>query len=225
MSFAEILRKMESLANPAAVEGMARFGVTAKKAYGLSAAQLKKLAREVGRNHALAQRLWASEILDARALAALVDDPAQVSESQMERWVRDFDNWAVCDGACLHLLRWTPFAYRKCIEWSSRKEEFVKRAAFSLMAGLAVSDKQATDEAFLAFLPIVKREAVDERNFVKKAANWALRQIGKRNQQLNQAAIAMAGEIRRLNSRSARWIASDALRELGSVAVQRRLKS
>jgi len=221
---ASLLKKMKFLANPAAVAGMARFGITAKKAFGLSTPQVRKLAREVGKNHALAKLLWATEIHDARALAALVDDPVQVSEEQMERWVKDFDSWAVCDGACIHLFRWTPFARRKCVEWSSRREEFVKRAAFSLMAGLAVSDKGAPDDAFLRFLPIIQREAMDGRNFVKKAVNWALRQIGKRNRPLNRAAVRTAREIQTLDSSSARWIASDALRELRSSAVQAKLK-
>jgi 3-methyladenine DNA glycosylase AlkD len=222
--FAGVLKKMKSLANPAAVAGMARFGITAKKAFGLSTPQVRKLAREVGRNHALAKLLWATEIHDARALAALVDDPVQVSEEQMGRWVKDFDSWDVCDGACFNLFRWMPLAHRKCVEWSSRREEFVKRAAFSLMAGLAVSDKGAADDAFLRFLPIIKREAMDGRNFVKKAVNWALRQIGKRNRRLNRAAIRTAREIQKLHSPSARWIASDALRELRSSAVRARLK-
>ena len=143
----------------------------------------------------------------------------------MERWVADFDSWAVCDGACLNLFRWTPSAYQKCFEWSSRPEQYVKRAAFALMAGLAVSDKAASDQAFLAFLPIIAREASDERNFVKKAVNWALRQIGKRNRRLNRAALRSARAIHRLDSPSARWIASDALPELASDAVQKRLKS
>ena len=221
----ELLGKMESLANPAAVEGMARFGVTAEKAFGLSAPVLKRLAREVGKDHALAQELWASGILDARALATVVDEPEKVSEQQMENWAKDFDSWAVCDGACLNLFRWTPYAYRKCLEWSSRKEAYVKRAAFSLLAGLAVSDKGAADKAFLAFLPVIAREAIDERNFVKKAVNWALRQIGKRNRRLNRAAIRAGQEIRALDSRSARWIAADALRELQSDAVQKRLSA
>jgi len=215
---------MESLANPAAVAGMARFGIVAKKAYGLSIPQLKRLAREVVRDHRLAQLLWATEAHDARLLAVLVDDPWQVSEAQMERWAREFDNWAECDGACIHLFRWTPFARRKCVEWSSRREEFVKRAGFSLMAGLAVSDKAAPEEVFLRFLPIIQREAGDGRNFVKKAVNWALRQIGKRNRRLNRAALQTAREIRKLPFPSARWIASNALRELASPAVQRRLK-
>ena len=215
---------MESLADPAAVAGMARFGIVAKKAYGLSIPQLKRLAREVVRDHLLAKLLWATEAHDARILAVLVDDPLEVSEAQMERWARDFDNWAECDGACIHLFRWTPLARRKCVEWSSRREEFVKRAGFSLMAGLAVSDKAAPDAVFLRFLPIIKREAGDGRNFVKKAVNWALRQIGKRNRRLNRAALRTAREIHKLPFPSAQWIASDALRELGSPAVQKRLK-
>jgi len=215
---------MESLADPQAVAGMARFGIRARKVYGLSAPVLRKLAREVGKDHMLAQRLWATGIHDARELAALVDDPLQVSEEQMERWARGFDNWAVCDGACIHLFRSSPLARRKCVEWSSRREEFVKRAAFALMAGLAVGDKSAPDEVFLRFLPIIERESRDARNFVKKAVNWALRQIGKRNRRLNRAAIRAAREIHRLDCPSARWIASDALRELQSRAVQKRLK-
>lgn len=224
MNCAEILKKMESAANPANVAGMARFGITAKKVYGLSTPALKKLAREVGKDHALAQQLWATEVLEARALAGLVDEPGRVSERQMERWAKDFDSWAVCDGTCLNLFRQTPFAHRKCREWSSRPEEFVKRAGFALMACLAVHDKRAPDGTFLAFLPLIQREAVDERNFVKKAMNWALRQIGKRNRRLNRAAIKAAEAIQRLDSRSARWIAADALRELRSATAQRRLK-
>jgi 3-methyladenine DNA glycosylase AlkD len=225
MDYAEILKTMESLANPAAVEGMARFGIKTRKAYGLSTPTLKKMARGVGKDHALARRLWNSGIHDARALATLIEDPKLVTEKQMEAWVGDFDSWAVCDGACLNVFRHTPFAYRKCTEWSRRKAEFVKRAAFSLMAGLAVSDKAARDDAFRAFFPIIKREAVDERNFVKKAVNWALRQIGKRNRRLNREAIRAAEELRGLDSRSARWIGADALRELAGEAVQKRLKS
>ncbi len=223
MNCQEILQKLASRYDPHAVEGMARFGITTKKAYGWSAPALKRLAREIGRDHALAEELWASEILEARALAALIDLPQKVSERQMEKWAKDFDNWGVCDGACINLFRYTRYAHAKCVAWSSRREEFVKRAAFALMAGLAVADKAASDQAFLKFLPLIKSAAVDERNFVKKAVNWALRQIGKRNQRLNRAAIAAAREIHRLDSRAARWIASDALRELQSPTVQQRL--
>jgi 3-methyladenine DNA glycosylase AlkD len=220
----EILQELALRYDSRAVEGMARYGITAQKVYGgWRTPDLKRLAREIGRNHALAQELWASEIFEARALATLIDEPEKVTPRQMEEWTKNFDNWALCDGACLNLFRYTRFAWAKCVEWNSRQEEFVKRAAFALMAGLAVADKAASDEAFLKFLPLIKLAAVDERNFVKKAVNWALRQIGKRNRRLNRAAIAAAREIHRLDSRAARWIASDALRELESPAVQRRL--
>ncbi|MBZ5564945.1 MAG: DNA alkylation repair protein [Acidobacteriia bacterium] len=225
MDYAEIMKILESHANPAAVEGMARFGIEAKRVYGVPTPVLRKLARQIGKNHELASKLWATEILDARGLATLVDDPKCVTKRQMELWVRDFDSWAVCDAACLNLFRWTPWAYDKCREWSRRRAEFEKRAAFSLLAGLAVSDKAAKDEAFRVFFPIIEREAVDERNFVKKAVNWALRQIGKRNRRLNREAVRIAEGMRRLDSSSARWIAADALRELKGSAVQRRLKS
>ena len=224
MTCAEILKKMELAANPDNVAGMARFGITAKKVYGMSIPTLKKLAREVGKDHALAQELWVTEILGARILAGLVDEPNRVGERQMERWVKDFDSWAVCDGTCLNLFRKTPFAHRKVREWSSRSEEFVKRSSFTLMACLAVHDKGAPDGTFVAYLPLIQREAVDERNFVKKAVNWALRQIGKRNRRLNRAALKAAEAIQQLDSRSARWIAADALRELRSQAVRRRLE-
>jgi 3-methyladenine DNA glycosylase AlkD len=224
MTFKEILKTLETRSNPAAVRGMAQFGITAAKAYGWSTPALKQLARQIGKDHDLAQRLWATEILEARALAGLIDEKEKVTEQQMEDWARDFDSWAVCDGTCLNLFRYTPFAYKKCRAWSDRQEEFVKRAAFTLMACLAVSDKAANDRVFLGLLPLIKRQAGDGRNYVRKAVNWALRQIGKRNQRLNRAAIEAAQDIHGLNSPSARWIASDALRELRSPAVKQRLK-
>lgn len=224
MEYPEIIRRLKALGDPQAVAGMARFGIRAKKAYGISAPALRSLAKEIGKDHSLAQKLWNSAILEARILACLIDDPQFVSEAQMERWVRNFDNWSVCDACCGNLFDKTPFAYDKAKEWSKRKEEFVKRAGFTLMADLAIHDKKARDQAFIRFLPLIKREAKDERNFVKKAVNWALRQIGKRNRQLNQAVIETAREIYRLDSKSARWIAADALRELRSPAVQKRLK-
>jgi 3-methyladenine DNA glycosylase AlkD len=181
------------------------------------------MARKIGKNHKLAQQLWSTGILEARGIAALVDEPSRVTEKQMEQWVKDFDNWAVCDRCCMNLFDKTIFAWKKAVEWSRRKEEFEKRAAFSLMAVLAVHDKKAEDKRFLSLLPIIRREAVDDRNFVRKAVNWALRQIGKRNLALNKKAIQTAKEIQGLDSRSARWIAADALRELTSVAVHRRL--
>ena len=225
MNSAQLLQLLASRPDPHAVEGMARFGIVAKKLYGgWSIPALKKLAREIGRDHALAQELWASEIFEGRVLATLVDEPQKVTGRQMDQWAKDFDNWAICDGACINVFRYVPLAHQKCMEWSTRREEFVKRAAFALMAGLAVADKAASDDAFRKFLPLIKRAAVDKRNMVKKGVNWALRQIGKRNARLNRAALGACREIHRLESRPARWIATDARRELKSPAVQRRLK-
>ncbi len=210
----DVIEKLISLSKPVNVRGMERFGITAKKALGLSHSDYEMLRKSIGTDHRLALRLWKSGIYDARILAALVDDPAQVTERQMESWSKDFDNWAVCDNTCMKLFDKTPFAYEKAKEWSQRKEEFVKRAGFSLMAVLAVHDKKADDSVFEKFFPIIKRESTDERNFVKKAVNWALRQIGKRNPRLRSEAIKAAKEIQKIDSKSARWIASDALREL-----------
>lgn len=219
-----ILRTLRGLADPREKEGMARFGICVDNALGgISTPELKMLARRIGRNHKIAQELWQTGIHEARHVAALIDEPERVTERQMERWANEFDSWDVVDGCCLYLFRKTPYAHRKALEWSSRKEEFVKRAAFSMMAVLTVHDKQAEDGKFRKFLPIIKRESTDERNFVKKAVNWALRQIGKRNLRLNKAAIEVAEQIRRINSRSARWIAADALRELTGAPVQSRV--
>lgn len=224
MQYREIITKLKSFSNPEAVAGMARFGIDISKAYGISAPTLRQLAKEIGTNHVLAQRLWASGIHEARILAALIDDPQLVTEAQMESWVKDFHSWDICDACCGNLFDKTPFAYRKAVEWSSRKEEFVKRAGFALMAYLAVHDKAAKDEVFLKFLPLIKRHAVDERNFVKKAVNWALRQIGKRSRSLNRAAIQTAKAIQKIDSKSARWVAADALRELTSAKIKNRLR-
>jgi 3-methyladenine DNA glycosylase AlkD len=225
MICAEILQVLASRPDPQAVAGMARFGIVAKKVHGgWTIPALKKLAREIGHHHTLAQELWASEVFEARVLATLIDEPAKVTKRQMNQWAKDFDNWAICDGACINLFRYTRFARQMCVEWSGRPQEFVKRAAFALMAGLTVVDKAASDETFLQFLPLIKRAAMDDRNMVMKGVNWALRQIGKRNARLNRAALVAAHEIYRLDSRAARWIATDARRELESPAVQQRLK-
>jgi 3-methyladenine DNA glycosylase AlkD len=202
---------------------MARFGVHVAQALGVCAPNLRRLAREVGQDHALAARLWKTGIHEARILAALIDDPAKVTPRQMEQWAGDFDSWAVCDAACSCLFDKTPHAWDKAIEWTGREQEYVKRAGFVLRAALAVHDKKAPNERFEAFFPYIVKHATDERNFVKKAVNWALRQIGKRNRSLNRLAIRAAQDIRQIDSRAARWIASDALRELTSDAVQARL--
>ena len=223
MDYEKILKQLKSLSNPEAVAGMARFGINTKNTYGVSIPDLRKMAKGIGKNHILAQKLWDSGIHEARILAGMIDLPERVTEKQMEHWVKDFDSWDVCDQVCSNLFDKTKFAYPKAIKWSKRNEEFIKRAGFVLMAALAVHDKEASDKEFLKFLPIIKREATDERNFVKKAVNWALRQIGKRNPSLNKMAIQTAKELQRTDSKSARWIASDAIRELTSEAVQKKL--
>jgi len=220
----DVLEKLKTLSDPKAVEGMARFGINPENTYGVSIPNLRRMAKEVGVDHALAQQLWVSGIHDARILASMIDAPKIVTEEQMEHWVKDFDSWDVCDECCMNLFVKTRFAYQKASEWSSNDKEFIKRAAFVLMACLAVSDKKAVDIKFEPFFLLIKREAGDNRNFVKKAVNWALRQIGKRNLNLNKRAIEIAKEIQRMDSRSARWIASDAIRELTSQAVQERLR-
>ncbi len=221
----EVLRKFESLSNPKAVAGMTRFGIVAKKAYGLSTPQLRQIAKEIGRDHVLAQHLWASGVHEARSLATLIGEPEKVTPELMERWARGFESWSDVDGSCCHLFVFTPFAWEKAIAWSARRQEFVRRAGFALMAYLAVHDKPAADARFARLLPIIERHATDESNFVKKAVNWALRQIGKRSLRLNRLAIRSAKRIRALDSLAARWVAADALRELTSPAVQRRLRA
>jgi 3-methyladenine DNA glycosylase AlkD len=223
MTVDEVLARLRTAGDPAAVEGMARFGINPEKTLGVSVPKLRALAKEVGRDHALARALWKSGVHEARILAPMIEEPARVTEAQIERWVRDLDSWDVCDGFCLNLLDRLPIAWEKAVAWSARPEEFVKRAGFVLMARLAVRQKTAPDERFLAFLPIVEREADDRRNFVKKGVNWALRQIGKRNLALNRAAIACGERLARRDSAAARWIARDALRELRDEKVQARL--
>lgn len=212
------------MSNPEAVKGMARFGISTKKAFGISIPDLRRIAREIGKDHSLAQELWESGIRETRILASLIDHPKEVSEEQLERWVKDFDCWDVCDQTCMNLFRYTRFAYQKADEWSNRDEEFVKRAGFVMMATLAVSDKKAADEEFEIFFPIIKREANDDRTYVKKAVNWALRQIGKRNISLNKRAIEVAEDIGKIDSRAAKWIASDAISEFRSEKIQERLQ-
>jgi len=224
MKYEEIMRRLKSLSDPSAVAGMKRFGISTDNTYGISTPNLRKISEEIGRDHQLAEQLWVSGIHEARILACMIDDARMVTEGQMEGWAKGFESWDVCDQCCGNLFDKTKFAYQKAKEWSSRKEEFVKRAGFVLMAELAVHDKKTADEEFLNFLPIIKRESVDDRNFVKKAVNWALRQIGKRNKNLNAEAIETANEILKIDSRSSRWIASDAVRELTNDAVKKRLK-
>lgn len=220
----EIINSIKEMADPAAAAGMARFGITTRLVYGVTIPKLRGLAKEIGRDHQLAGELWAIDSRETRILAGMVEEPLLVTEEQAETWACDFDNWEICDGTCMNVLEKTPFAFKKCLEWSERHEEFVKRAGFVLMARLAVSDKKAADEDFTQFFPVITTESTDDRNFVKKAVNWALRQIGKRNHYLNERAIAVAREIQLLDLKSARWIASDALRELQDPVVLARIK-
>jgi 3-methyladenine DNA glycosylase AlkD len=220
----EVLVNLESLASPEAVAGMARFGIRTENTLGISIPALRDFGRQIGRDHQLALELWESGLHEARILASLVDIPGQVTEEQMESWVKDFDSWDVCDQVCGNLFDRTPFARRKAVEWSQMSGEFVKRAGFVMMAGLALHDKRLADEAFEDFFPCILKESTDGRNFVKKAVNWALRGIGKRSRRLNERAVETARQIAEIDSKTARWIAADALRELTSEKVQARLK-
>lgn len=224
MNHDEILTHLQQLGNTEAIAGMARFGITPQQTFGINIPTLRQLARQIGKNHALAQQLWADNYRETRILAGMVADPRQLSEVQMEQWAADFDYWEICDQVVSNLFERTPLAYPKAIAWSSRPEEYVKRAGFVLMARLAVSDKKATNSQLAQFFPLILRETGDSREMVKKAINWALRQIGKRNHPLNLEAIAVAQQMLALNIPSGNWIARDALRELQSAPVQSRLK-
>lgn len=227
MTAEEVIAGLRKLGNPLNVAGMERYAIVNAISFGVPAPVLKQFARDVKKQasdrHALAQELWETGIYDARAVAFLIDDPKLVTKKQMDAWAKDFDNWATVDGTCCYLFCRTPFAYEKAVEWAGKKPEFIKRAAFAMMAYLAVHDKQAPDERLAAFLPLIEKHSDDDRNFVKKAVNWALRQIGKRSQRLNKLAIETAERIKLHETKPARWIAADALRELKSEAVALRL--
>ena len=227
MTANEVVSRLELLSSPENVAGMARFGIVTKKAFGIPTPTLKQFARQVkkaaGDRHDLAIQLWSTGIYDARVIAFLIDDPKKVTRKQMDDWAGDFDNWATVDGTCGYLFCRTPFAYEKAVEWTAKQPEFTRRAGFSLMAYLAVHDKKASDARLADLFPIIEKYSGDDRNFVKKAVNWALRQIGKRSQGLNELAIETAERIATQDTSPARWIAADALRELRSAAVQERL--
>jgi len=223
-TFKEIISKLQENARPDQLDGMKRFGMSIDNRLGLSMPFLRKMAKEIGKDHELALKLWETGIAEARILAALVDDPKMLTEQQMEEWVKDLDSWDVCDQLCMNLLEKSPLAWKKIDDWAKRPEEFVKRTAFSLLACLAWHDKKTEDKKFIELFPLMIQASTDERNFVKKSVNWALRNIGKRNMQLNQAAIETSLTLKRLDSKSARWIGSNALRELESEAVKKRLK-
>ena len=219
MTADEIIVELKLQANAQAIEGMARFGIRPAHALGISIPALRKRAREIGKSQTLAVELWASGIHEARILASMIAEPHLITSQQMDAWVNEFDSWDVCDQVCGNLFDKTPYAYQKAIEWCHREQEFVRRAGFVLMAELAVHDKRAPDETFLPFFPLMKQYAVDERNFVKKAVNWALRQIGKRNSRLRGIALDWAEAIKNVDSKSAQWIAKDAMKELQAKGI------
>ncbi len=223
----EIITKLKSLGSFENIAGMERFGIVVKKAFGVSAPVLKQLAKDIKKQtkdrHQLALKLWQTEIHEARIIAYLIDEPKKVTDEQMNLWAKDFDNWAICDGTCGHLFCKTEIAHDKVFEWSAREEEFIKRAGIVLIAYLAVHDKKACDEKIAHFLPLLESKSNDDRNFIKKAVNWSLRQIGKRNLNLNKLAVETAEKIKSQNTKSARWIAADALRELTSEKTLERI--
>ncbi len=225
MQYQRIMKELKAMGNQRDREGMARFGINTEKAFGISVTKLRKYARKIGKNHELAQQLWDSGAHEARILAGIVEEPEKFSERNMEKWAAESSSWDIVDLSCNNVFRKTPYAYKKCFEYSKRKEEFVKRTAFALMAYYAWNDRTISDRKLEKFLPIIKREATDERLYVKKAVNWALRQIGKRNARLQKKSIKTAKEIQKIDSKSAKWIANDALKELQSDAVQKRIKN
>ena len=218
----QIIQKLKSLGNEEDRQGKARVSINAERSLGIRIPVLRALAKDIGRDQQLAEELWATGYHEARILAGYLADPAAISEATIERWAADFDSWDLVDHL-MDLVGNSLFGYQKAFEWSAREEEFVKRAGFVIMCHKAIHDKAAPDERLLEFFPLIKRESTDERLYVRKAVNWALRQIGKRNRRLNQEAIRLAEEIAQLDSKAARWIASDALRELQSEKVQAKL--
>jgi 3-methyladenine DNA glycosylase AlkD len=234
---AALVERLRAMGSEADRAGMARYGINVERAFGVSVYELRRIAKEVGTDHDLALALWATGNHEARLLACFVDDPARVTPAQMEAWAAEFDSWDLCDQATTSLFDATAHGWAKALEWSGREQEWVKRAGFALMAGLAAHDRAAGDEAFLRLLPAIERGAFDERNFVKKAVNWALRNLGKRNAALHVAAIVCARRILAAanaaaggprggspEARAARWVATDALRELESEKVRERLR-
>jgi len=225
MQYEDIISKLESLKNPKNVEGMARFGIRPKtKVFGIPIPETRKIAKIIGKNHELALKLWDSGIHEARILAGYIAEPEKITEKQFEKWVKGFDSWDVVDQVCSATLDKISFVQKKIFELANRKEEFVRRTAFTLICCLTVHDKKMLDKEFTKFFTLIKKASTDERNFVKKAVNWALRQIGKRNKKLNAQAIKLAKEIKKIDSKSAKWIASNALSELTNEKVLKRIK-
>ena len=221
----EILTKLKSKAKPDNLPGMARYGINTEKRLGVQIPELRQLAKETGKNHQIALELWQTGIAEARILAAMTDEPEKVTEQQMENWVKDINSWDIDDQITMNLFEKTPLSWKKITDWSQRPEEFVRRTAYSLLACLAWHNKTATDQQFTQLFPVIASGATDERKSIQKSISWALRSIGKRNPQLNRAAIQLAQEIQQTNTKPARWIANDVTRELQSQSVQNRLQN
>jgi 3-methyladenine DNA glycosylase AlkD len=222
---ATVVAWLEKHANQRVRDGMACYGIPSDNAFGIAVGELRKYAKQVGRNHELAADLWATGFYEARMLAAYVDVPAEVTPAQMDRWAKDFDNWALCDTVCFHLFDRSPHAWKKIAPWARRRDEFVRRAAFALLASLTVHDKEASDDQFAAGLELIERAAEDDRNFVKKSVNWALRSIGKRSLPLHGVSVALAERLAASSNPTARWNGKDALRELRGPSVLKRLSA
>jgi 3-methyladenine DNA glycosylase AlkD len=204
-------------------DGMARYAIVAPQVFGVSVADIRTLGKSIGRRHDLAEALWATGWYDARMLVAFVADPAQVTPAQMDRWSRDFDNWAICDHLTFHLFDRSPHAWAKVDRWATQEAEFVKRAAFALLAALALHDAAAPDAAFLDRLPLIEAAASDRRNFVKKGVSWALRGIGSRNVALHAASMALAARLATSKDAPVRWVGKDALRDLARPLIAARV--
>ncbi len=218
----DIVSKLKSKANPDNLEGMARYGISTTNRLGVSIPDLRKLAKEIGKNHKLASQLWAKGIDETKILASMIGEEDKLTEEQAEKWVVDFNSWDVCDQVCMNLFRKMPFAGKKIKEWSKREEEFIRRAAFSLIACVAVYYKEMSDGEFIKFFPIIKNGAMDERNYVKKAVSWALRNIGKKNKNLNEEVIKFAKELEKMDCKSSKWIARDTLKDIQRETVRKR---
>lgn len=225
MTTEEILLQLQNNASPKTLAAQEHFGIAGENRLGITAPQMRTIAKNVGTNHPLALQLWKTKIHEARQIAAMIADPAQTNEKLMEQWLHDFKSWDLVDGCCSSLFRKTPIAYQKALEWTTREKEFEKRAGFTMMAQLAVHDKKASDKMMEQFFEPIIRESSDPRNFVRKANNWALRQIGKRNERLCKKAIDVAKKIQSKNDTASKWIAIDALRELEKYLKDGKIKN
>lgn len=223
-SIVEVLEMLKAKADPSQLEGMKSYGMAVEKRLGVPVPDMRRIAKHLGKDHNLAQGLWQTGIAEAMIMASMVDEPDKVTGQQMESWVKDINSWDVCDQVCMNLFDKAPLAWRKVFDWSGRKEEFVKRAAYALLACLAWHDKEAPDDAFVRMLTVIKAGANDDRNYVKKAVSWALRNIGKRNANLHANALKTANELKAMNNETARWIANDVIRDLSGDTAKRRIE-